>query len=78
MTGIEELRAAVNYLSFNEESCNEKFTAQELLNIASAGRLSKYDVFPDQWEKRQLTEAAKDATVPDWIETEEGLKAIYL
>jgi len=66
LTGVELLRFAVKYLSYNTESVNQRFSAIELLNIAECARAAEWDMYPDQWTEKQLREAAKHRMVPDW------------
>lgn len=65
MTGIEEIREAATAFSYNKEAFNMSFTAEELLLIFRAWKASKWDIFPDQWEDRQVDEAL-EGIVPAW------------
>lgn len=66
LSGIELLRFAVNALSYNRESVNERFSATELLNIAECYRACEWDFFPDQWTEDQLLAAAHGRIIPQW------------
>lgn len=64
LPGIEVLRIAVRMLNDNRESCNQRFTAEELLRIVAAWRASGWDIMPDQWSEKQLRAAAKRGIIP--------------
>lgn len=70
-TGIEELRSAVRLFNDVREDWNDQYTAEQLISIARAMRASKWDIYPDQWEERQVSEALQ-GTVPDWEEDDNG------
>lgn len=77
--GISLLRYAAHMLDRNNEGINQRFTAEELLRIASACERSGWDFMPDEWTARQLEEAATKGTVPQWIENPEttAYEAVY-
>jgi hypothetical protein len=61
---IEYLRRMVKCFDGNNETLNMNYTLTELLNIWSAWNQCQWDYYPEQWSKKQLMLAAKDATVP--------------
>ncbi len=63
--GIDELRTVVNILDHNNESFNTGYTSEELLQIVRMCRASAWDIYPDQWTKRQRREALV-GIVPRW------------
>jgi hypothetical protein len=75
--GVSLLRYAAQLFDQCNEGINQLFTAEELLRIASACERSGWDIYPDQWTKRQLEEAARDGTVPQWVETRSDPIAVY-
>lgn len=68
LTGIELLRYAVKLFNGCRESCNEQYTAEQLLNIAKAMRRSEWDIMPDEWTSKQRFEASCKGKVPSWTE----------
>jgi hypothetical protein len=68
MCGVDQLRLAVSILNANDESVNQRFTAEELLRIVEASLASGWDIMPDQWSRKQLEAAAKNGTVPTFTE----------
>lgn len=77
LSGIEELRKAVNAFSGNGETFNAAYTAEELILIWRAWRASDWDIYPDQWEDRQIEEAL-EGTPPQWDQDPRGgLHAAY-
>lgn len=73
LSGVEELRLAVSNLDHTHEAFMDAFTAAELLQINRMLIKSRWEIFPDQWTKRQIREALAGAP-PDW--TDDG-KPIY-
>ncbi len=67
---IDDLRSAVKLFDDCNESFCQRHTAVELLQIAAAQRLSKWDFYPDQWTARQVRECLRFGTVPDWNDDE--------
>ena len=55
----------------------ENYTAEQLLNIARASYLTEFDFLPDEWSERQVSEAALNGTVPQWIENDSGIEPVY-
>lgn len=76
MSGVEELRAAVELFNGCNEDSNDRWSATELLAIARAYRASKWTIEPDEWTERQLREAIH-GQVPQWDEVEGGLRPVY-
>lgn len=66
-SGIDELRATVRALDWNNEDFNQRFTSVELLRIAACLRACGWDYMPDQWNEVQVQEALH-GDVPDWAE----------
>ncbi len=64
-TGMEELRLLVNNFNYAPKEFNDRFTAEQLLQIQRMWWVSDWDVFPDQWDERQVQEALK-GIVPQW------------
>lgn len=64
-TGANTLRAIVRNMDATRESLNDRFTVPELIAIYSAHLASEWDIYPDQWEERQLQEAIL-GKVPHW------------
>lgn len=75
--GIAALRNAVRYFDWQNESCNQRFSAEELLRIVEAAKNLEHDFFPDEWEPRQLEEAARYGATPRWEEGPRGYVAVY-
>ncbi len=67
--GIHELRQAVKAFSRNNETFNQRFTAEELITIWRAWKKSEWDFLPEQWEERQVQEALQ-GVAPNWDENE--------
>ncbi len=59
MTGIEELRTIVGAMDQCRESFMDPFTAEEIVKIWRAWRACEFDIYPDQWSKRQVKEALR-------------------
>jgi hypothetical protein len=57
MTGAEILRLAVSNIDRCRESFLDEFTAGQLLKLCRALWLSDWDIYPDQWTKRQIRDA---------------------
>lgn len=57
--GIDLLRYTVSMLSVCNETFNQKFSAEELIQIARMVRVQEWDVYPDRWAPRQIREALK-------------------
>lgn len=71
-TGIALVRYAVNLFSYCNESFNENYSAVELLKIADACQKSSWDIAPDHWDERQISECINLGAVPDWKENDNG------
>lgn len=68
--GIEEIRHAAASFSRNNETFNQRFTAEELIIIWRAWNQSGWDFYPEQWEERQVQEALKGVP-PRWDDNEQ-------
>lgn len=64
--GIDLLRYAVKLFESNNESINQRFSAEELLRIADCMQKCEWDIWPDQWTERQLQECIQFGIVPQW------------
>lgn len=71
--GIELVRYAKRLFSDCNETFNQKYTADQLLKIADACSQSRWDIYPDEWEERQIQEALC-GIIPDWEEDGETPK----
>lgn len=65
LDGISELRAAVRLLNGANESFNQRFTAEQLLQLCRMHRASQWDYYPDCWSERQVQEALAGRP-PEW------------
>lgn len=79
LSGIEEIRRAVNAFDRCNEDWLSTFSAIDLLKLFRAWRASDWDLFPDTWTGEQVHRALTGQT-PDWSgETEdEELHARYV
>lgn len=68
-TGAECLRRIVRNMDACRESFNDRFTMAELIAIHEAFLSSGWDIYPDQWEERQVQEALQGKP-PRWNEDE--------
>lgn len=73
---IDMLRGMVETL----DHCNEGFlsdkTIPQLINIYHCWMRCGWDIYPDEWETKQVKEAMR-GICPDWIETRTELKPVY-
>lgn len=76
-TGIDLFRYSVTLFDHCNESFNRSFSGVELLKIADACQQSKWDIYPDQWEERQIQEAITQSKIPNWTEVEGKLIPVY-
>lgn len=78
-TGIELLRQAVRLFNECNETFNAQFSAEELLYLYYAFRAGDWDITPDHWTKRQVKEAVKKKTPPDFTYAKDQytLVAVY-
>jgi len=56
-TGAEELRLIVENMNITREDFNDRFTAEQLVQIGRMLLASEWDIYPDQWSDRQVREA---------------------
>lgn len=66
MTGIEELRRAVNLFGNTREDFNTDYTAEELIKIYRAYKASGWDITPDEWTQKQVDHALRKGRAPSW------------
>lgn len=59
MTGIEELRKAVNVFNNTRESAIDSYTAEQLILIYRAYKRSEWDITPDAWTQEELAAALR-------------------
>lgn len=64
-TGAEELRLIVKNLDLTEEGFNDRFTAEQLLQLGRMHLACEWDIFPDDWTDRQVAEALAGKP-PQW------------
>ena len=69
MTGAELLRLIVSNLNTTRESFNDQFSLEELVQIHRMFYLSDWDIYPDDWTKRQVKEALRGVP-PQWTKDE--------
>lgn len=69
LTSIQILRRLVQRFGCCREDFNDRFTVAELLLLDSAWSRSGWDIYPDQWTKRQVTEALR-GIAPTWDDNE--------
>jgi len=67
-TSIDMLRYAVRLFDTCREGFNQRHSAEDLLKIASAMNRSEWEIYPDEWEERQVREAIDLGIAPDWKE----------
>lgn len=65
MTGAEEMRLCVSNMNHTMEGFNDRYTAAQLIQINRMLVASEWEVFPDQWTKRQVKEALAGKP-PQW------------
>lgn len=63
--GMDELRGLVAAFSSVRESFLDAFQSHDLLKLYRAMRASRWDVYPDDWEPRQVLEALR-GIAPEW------------
>ena len=71
-TGMEELRILVSNFNSNSETFNDRYTAEELLQIQRMWWASEWDFLPDQWQPWQVKDALKGLP-PKWDDNEKPL-----
>ena len=64
-TGAETLRLIVRNIGDCRESFNDRFTLDELIKIHLMFLECGWDIYPDQWEERQIKEAL-ERKIPKW------------
>ena len=75
--GIELLRYAVKLLDDCREDFNTRYSAAELLRMAEAMPRLEWDMWPDQWDQRQIREFLEGGHIPDWCYGRNSLVAKY-
>jgi hypothetical protein len=71
LSGIDQLRTAVKAFAHCKEDFLYQFTAEELIKLWRVSRQCDMDLYPDQWAKRQVTQAIKYRVIPRWTISEE-------
>lgn len=69
MTGAELLRLIVQNISATTESFNDQYSLEELVQIHRMFLLSDWDIYPDEWTRRQIKEAL-EGYPPQWTKNE--------
>ena len=69
MTGAELLRLIVSNINATNESFNDEYSLEELIQIHRMFLLSEWDIYPDCWTKRQIKEALQGIP-PQWTKNE--------
>lgn len=59
LSGAELIRVTHSNLDVQNETSNERFTAEQLLTISRAHLRCEWDFYPDQWSARQIREALR-------------------
>lgn len=72
LDGIDILRNAVGYFNTCRESFNQRYTAEQLIKIYTAGVLGEWDVYPDQWTNQQVDAAINEGKSPKFESTSAG------
>lgn len=67
--GIDELRHMVRNFNDCNETFNQQYTIEQLLQIHRMWMESGWDIYPDRWTERQLKEAL-EGTPPSWDDHE--------
>jgi hypothetical protein len=74
MTGAEQLRLIVSNIDHMSETFLDMYTLEEIVQLYRMCLLSGFDVYPDQWTRRQVR-AALQGIPPSWDNDE---KPVYL
>jgi len=69
-SGIEFLRSLVSYFDFQNESSNERFTIEQLVQLHKMALATDWDIYVDQWSARQIKEALQNIP-PAWDDNQE-------
>lgn len=69
MTGAELLRLIVQNINTTHESFNDQYSLDELIQIHKMFLLSDWDIYPDDWTKRQVKKALQGIP-PQWTKNE--------
>lgn len=73
---LERLRHMVDSFNSNNETQNDSWTLPQLVAIYEAWMQCGWDIHPDNWTPRQITEAL-DGIAPDWTETTARCAPLY-
>lgn len=73
---MDMLRDMVSAFDRCDESFLDDKTIPQLINIYNCWMRCGWDIFPDNWEPKQVREAMR-GICPNWIETRTELKAVY-
>lgn len=74
LSGSDLLRLVVQNMDRCGTDFNQRFTAEQLIQLHKMFLESEWEIYPDQWTERQLREALA-GKVPRWNET--GTRARY-
>jgi len=69
MKGADLLRLVTHNINYIREDFLDRYTVDELLQLYRMCLLSEWDVYPDEWTKRQVKEALL-GIVPQWSKDE--------
>ena len=79
LVGINLLKYAVQMLNSNREDFNQRFTADELIRIATAVQACDWDIYPDKWTEQQVQECLQFGVVPQWeVNHNNDLTPVYM
>lgn len=73
----DTLRTIVRNMDDCDESFNQRWTPEELVRIGMAFLLCGWDIYPDRWTERQITEALQGIE-PKWDRNEQPLYGNYV
>lgn len=73
---IDMLRHMVQSFDRCNESFNDDKTIPQLINIYNCWMRCGWDIYPDEWEPKQVREAMR-GICPDWNETSTRLIPVY-
>lgn len=71
-SGADELRIIVRNMDATTEGFNDRYTAEQLIQIYRMHLASEWDIYPDDWTSRQVREALKGKP-PRWTDDERPL-----
>ncbi len=77
VSGIDQLRKAVNIFNDCNEDFNYKFTAIELVKLAQAYMACGWDFLPDSWTDKQVNDCITKGIIPQWKLLDGNYVAVY-